>query len=258
MSLQALFLTLFSGLFFLLGFIVVRFVKAKKELSILATGLALIIMLGMLFFDLIPEIIELTVTLNGSKAHKILLTLLFIGLGVVTLKIFDLFLPHHHHHHKDENDNLKEHNSHLFHVGFILAISLVLHNILEGMSLYIIATESVGAGVLMMLGVGLHNLPLGVEVASNMELSKQGRKMQWGMMALLSLSSFVGGLILFFLGSSLSDFMMFFLVCVACGMILYIALFELLREIFSYKNNRFTYFGISLGFILLFLMTFFE
>ena len=258
MSLQALFLTLFSGPFFLFGFLVVRFVKAKKELSILATGLALIIMLGMLFFDLIPEIIELTVTLNGSKAHKILLTLLFIGLGVVTLKIFDLFLPHHHHHHKDENDNLKEHNSHLFHVGFILAISLVLHNILEGMSLYIIATESVGAGVLMMLGVGLHNLPLGVEVASNMELSKQGRKMQWGMMALLSLSSFVGGLILFFLGSSLSDFMMFFLVCVACGMILYIALFELLREIFSYKNNRFTYFGISLGFILLFLMTFFE
>ena len=258
MSLQALVLTLFSGLFFLLGFIVVRFVKAKKELSILATSLALIIMLGMLFIDLVPEIIELTAALNGSKSYKILITLLFIGLGALILKVFDLFLPHHHHHHKDENDNLKEHNSHLFHIGFILAISLVLHNILEGMSLYIIATESFGAGVLMMLGVGLHNLPLGIEVASNMELSKQGRKMQWGMMALLSLSSFVGGLVLFFLGSSLSDVPLFFLVCIACGMILYIALFELLREIFNYRNNRFTYFGISLGFILLFLMTFFE
>ena len=60
MNLTALLLTLLSGLFFALGFLIVKFVKNKKSLTIFANSMAFVILMGMLFKDLLPEIIELS------------------------------------------------------------------------------------------------------------------------------------------------------------------------------------------------------
>lgn len=257
-NVSALLLTLLSGFFFVFGFFIVKFVKAKKEMSILSISLAFVIMLGMLLFDLIPEIIELTENINGTREIKILWVLFFLGLGIVILKLFDKFLPHHHHEHHEEELNMKEHNGHMFHIGFILAISLILHNILEGMSMFIIALESWSSGLVLALGVGLHNLPLGIEIASNMQLSQENRKLTLWMFFALTISTFLGGCLIFFINTQLSDFVLFAFICIACGMIIYITLFELLKEIFNYKNSKYTYVGITLGLIILFLMTFLE
>ncbi len=257
MNLTALLLTLLSGLFFALGFLIVRFVKNKKSLTIFANSMAFVILMGMLFKDLLPEIIALSENVNATKSGKISLILFFIILGMGILKVFDLFLPHHSHHHKDNEHNLKEHNNHNVHIGIIMSLSLILHNILEGMSLYIIAKESWTSGLLMALGVGFHNLPLGIEIASNLTNFKNSKQSKMILLSLI-LSSFVGGLMLFVLSTQISDLVLLSLISIACGMIIYLALFELLKEIFNYLKNKFTYFGIGVGIVVLLLMTFME
>ena len=71
MNFTALLLTLLSGLFFALGFLIVKFVKNKKELTIFANSMAFVILIGMLFKDLLPEIIELSENVNATKSVKI-------------------------------------------------------------------------------------------------------------------------------------------------------------------------------------------
>ncbi len=255
-NLNAMLLTLFAGIFFLFGFGLVKFVKKKRELSILATGMALVVMLGMTFFDLMPEIIEMSETLKFSKWGKLVYILAFMILGILVLKVFDSFLPHHHHEHHEHEKNHEEHDHHLFHIGFIMTTSLILHNILEGMSIYIIGAESLSAGFLTALAVGCHNLPLGIEVASSLEGEKNNGFLKKIIALLLLFSSSLGAVLLYFLGGNISDSILLALVSLACGMILYIALFELLVEVMSYLKRRETYYGMAIGGIVLLLMTF--
>lgn len=255
-NISALLFTLIAGGFFILGFLFVKFVKRKKELSILATAMALVVMLGMIFSDLIPEITSLALEVSWTKVQK----MLFIGgsliLGMVILKGFDLLIPHHHHDHHEHEKNHHEHNEHLYHIGFMTAFSLGLHNILEGMSIYVIGCESITAGLLTAIAVGCHNLPLGIEVASSLDHVHSKKTVRLGLMLFLSLSSAVGASILFLIGSELSSIFMLGLISVACGMILYIAAFELLPEVMHYLKRREIYYGIAIGILLILIMNY--
>ena len=255
-NIGALLITLIAGVFFLFGFVLVRFVKRKKELTILATSMALVVMLGMVFFDLMPEIVEMSEVLLWGKWQKLFYVLGFMFLGILILKIFDIFLPHHHHEHHEHERNHAEHNHHLVHIGFIMTTSLILHNILEGMSIYIIGTESLVSGLLTAFAVGCHNLPLGIEVASSMEAIKQNSYIKKILLILLVISSSIGAFCLFLIGGELPQMVMLALISLACGMILYIALFELLLEIMAYLKRRETYYGLAIGAIIILLMTF--
>ena len=133
-NLKALFLTLLVGAFFLVGLGITKITPKKKELTLLATGLSFIIMLSMILFDIIPEIAETLIKVPMNK--KWLIIIGFTALGMILLKGLDLLIPHHHHDHKENEKNHKEHNEHLFHIGFITSLSLILHNLIEGLSIY--------------------------------------------------------------------------------------------------------------------------
>ncbi len=249
----ALILAFVSGLFFVVGFILVKYVSRKKELSIVATGLSFTVMLGMLFLDLIPEMISLSNQVPSDKWQKILTIILCVGLGIGFLKFLDLFLPAHHHEHHEHEKNIEEHKSHAFHIGLILAFSLIFHNILEGMSLYVIGLDSFMGGVMMTLGIGLHNLPLGLEIASSFEQTKKQNRLKMITLGLLTFSSFAGALLLFVM-SGVSENALLIFISIACGMILYITLFELLKEVMEYRHEKLTFVGVGIGLILLLVM----
>ena len=56
---MALFLTLLSGLFFLIGIIVYRFVKHKNALTVGSMACAFVIIIGLIVMDLVPELLEI-------------------------------------------------------------------------------------------------------------------------------------------------------------------------------------------------------
>lgn len=236
-------LTLLAGLFFLLGGFLSLKAKNKEKFNQFSIGLAFIIILGLLFFDLIPEVFEL---FEGYRmASKVGYSILFIIIGLLSLKILDLFIPDHHHDHHEINDNKKEHVSHMKHIGLLTLISLSLHNILEGFAIVGVVVHSIKAGVFASFGIALHNVALGTTIFSSMNVKENK-----GYLVILTLSSLFGGLLYLCVGE-ISNFILASITLITLGMLLYIALFELLGEVIHHIKNKPTIYGMVIGIILI-------
>lgn len=228
---NALLLTFLSGLFYLVGIIIYKFVKHKNELTVAAISCAAVVIIGLIIFDLAPELIE------QDNAWLFV----FVILGFVLLFLIDKLIPHHHHKHHAHDETTKEHKDRLEHVSTITILALSMHNLIEGMALYSISLESIRSGTLMLIGVGLHNLPFGFQIA--------GTKNKL-LVFLLVISAFLGGLVVFFFGN-IDEFLQGVVMALSMGMLLHILLFELFKEIRENIRQKATIYGIIIGVILL-------
>lgn len=248
MNIVALFLTLLAGLFFVFGFVIAAFSKNKKKLSLFAVSLAFVVMLNLIVFDLIPEVIEI---FNLTKfSVNIFIVAVLVLVGFFTLKILDLFIPDHHHEHHEHEINTKEHNSHVYHIGIVTLISLLLHNIIEGIAIYGLTIKAIESGLLMCIGVALHNIPLGIEIAIAIDFLENKKLSNKILLASLALSSLFGGIIVALFGG-ISEIILGVITSVTLGMLIYIAIFELLHEILTNRKHKEIYYGIITGVIII-------
>ena len=223
---MALLLTFFSGLFFLIGIIVYKYISNKVAFSRMSIACACVVIIGLISFDLVPEIIEVS---N-------LWSILFIGIGLLALIFIDKLLPHHEHEHHENDEDKKEHIEHMEHVSLITIIALLLHNIIEGMALYGVSINNIKSGLIMLIGIGLHNLPFGFQIAPSIKNKKN--------------ITLVGGLIFSIFGS-LGETLEIIILSLTCGMLLHILLFELLKEVYEEIHKKETIYGIIIGIIML-------
>ncbi len=234
--LMGLVLCLLTGLFFLIGILLLNKTKNKDNISLFTTSLAFVVMLGLLVFDLLPEIIE-------SKNIYLIIPLL-IGFGL--LVFLDKLIPHHNHHHKEVHDDQKDHMEHLNHIGTITIIALIIHNLLEGLTLYSLTLNSITSGILMMISISLHNIPLGLQIGNSLKIKKNNILL----LILLVLSSLIGALIVIIYGN-LSNNIASILLSLTFGMLLYILIFELFREIKTSFKKKSCIYGIIVGVVVL-------
>lgn len=253
MGFRALLLTILVSIFFLIGIFLPHLFKNKQKLILFTTSLTFVLMLFLLFFDLLPEVIEV---FEPFSKKTIFLILVFVFFGVILLKILDLFIPEHHHNHHDLNDDREEHNAHLYHIGFITSLSLILHNIIEGISIYVTGLADLKSGLLMAIIVGCHNLPLGIEIAVGLEAKKENKIAKRGILLLVVLSSFLGAFTLFILRKDLNPFFEGILLSITIGMLLYISLGELLMEIKEHKKEKEIKLGFLFGILLVLFLLF--
>lgn len=244
---MGLLITLFLGLFFVVGAFFTKFSKNTKNVENLSISIALGTMSSLIIFDLFPEMFE------HMEGESVVLIIILILCGVLVLKMLDIFVPEHDHNHSIHH-NCSDEN--LLHIGIVSLVAIVLHNVIEGMAVYNIANESFKSGLLIALGVGLHNIPMGMIVASTLEHESNMYKL----IALLfaSLSTFFGGLIMFLISSMVSEFIIGILICVTLGMILYIVLFELIPHILHGQNKKLSIIGILIGVLVIVCSSFFE
>ena len=108
----------------------------------------------------------------------------------------------------------------------------------------------------MSVGVGIHNLPLGVMIGSVYSESSNKKSLNIPMI-LLSVSTFLGGLIPYLLKlTSASNIFMGILLSLVLGMLFYLVFFELLPKVKDTKNKNMTIYGLISG-VLIFLLTLF-
>lgn len=245
MPVKALFLTLMVGIFFGVGLAIPKFIQNKKKLLSFTSGITFIIMLYLIFIDLFPETLEVLEIEN--KLQNLFIMLLFLLIGFFLLKILDHFVPEHHHNHKEEHDNVLEHNNHYFHIGFITAMSLIIHNILEGISIYITGMNDLKMGLLMAISVGCHNLPLGIEIAASMEADSKKKGIKYLIFSLLIFSSFLGAFFLFLLNQELNHLVEGILLSITLGMLIYISGIELVPEIIKNRKEKAHKMGLVVG-----------
>lgn len=229
---MGLLLTFITGVLFLVGIILNKILKNKKEIEVLSVSLAFCVILNLIVFDIFPEVLE-----NFSY-----LSLIYIVLGFLILKIMDILVPHHHHDHKEVHDDKMEHNNHLMHINIISILALSFHNILECMALYKVSLNDLKAGILMCIGIGMHNIPLGFSIGD--KLGKH--KILY--VVVLVLSGLLGGFIAFSF-NDIPHMIEHIILCITLGMLIYLCFFELFVESIHNYKNKYCYLGILIGII---------
>lgn len=239
--------TLLLGLFILLGALIAFLINKKEKVVDFSLGLAFGVISTLIITDLLPEIYE------HLGLSKIALALIFTIIGYVILNFLDHYIPDHedhdgHHHvHSSKSDN-----NNLVHIGVITSLALALHNIIEGMAVYSTIITSTNLGVAVTLGVGFHNIPLGMVIAGALYQSNTNKYKIAINLILVSLSTFVGGLILFFFDIvEISPLVLGILLSIALGMLIFIAFSELLPRIKESKNKKVSRIGVVIGVVIL-------
>ncbi len=237
---MSLLITFLLGIFFLLGAVVIKLAKNSEWIEQLSVSLAFGSMTALVILELLPDIIN-----EFARKHMIT-SLAAVILGIAGLKILDLFIPDHD---GDLENATKDHHDNMVHIGIISAIAIILHNTVEGMTVYSVTLESLRQGALLSLGVGLHNIPMGMLIYSSLEKERQGKR--YLILSLASLSTFFGGLLMTLISPWLNEFFIGFLISVALGMILYIIFFELIPDLLRRKHWRLSAVGIVCGVLIL-------
>lgn len=238
-NMDILLVTFGVGLFFVIGTFISLVVKDKKNLISFSLGISFIVMIILVITDILPECLEL------FSDYKFLA----IGGGILIvigiLMLLDKLVPHHHNHNAEDDYN------HLIHIGVMTSLAIIIHNVVEGIGLGLVVQTGLKAGLIYALGVGLHNLPFGIKISAMLASNK---KKMWIYISLLTLSTFVGGVLVFIFKDMLSDFLLGSLLSVTIGMIIYIVLFELLTEL-KENFNKYAVMGVFVGFILMIIGT---
>lgn len=235
--------TLLLGVFIIIGALVAFLIKRKERVVDFSLGLAFGVIVMLILTHMLPETIELL----GLK--YIFIFLIFTILGYMILRLLDNFIPDHDDDGKGmDKEELKEN---LIHIGVITSVALVLHNIIEGMAVYSTVLSDASLGLAVTLGIGFHNIPLGMVIAGTFYQSNENIYKSILSILLVSLSTFAGGLVMFFLGlSSISPIISGILLSVTLGMLIFISMTELLPRIKNTKNKKVTYLGITIGVII--------
>ena len=233
MEFKALIITLLSGISFLIGYLITKFIKDEKKLVTFSVGFSFTIILGLVFFDLLPECLELL----ENKA----LIILCIVVGIAVLKLLDIFIPNHEH-----GTNKK---SHMEHIGLISALALFLHNIIEGTAIYTTSINNLSLGFFTALGVSFHNIPLGIQISSLIKNKKE----KIFLLSSLVFSSIIGIILIKIFNITLNNAVIGVLISLTLGMLVYISMFELLCEVKEHIKKRELQIGIVLGIIIILL-----
>ncbi len=244
---MSLIITFLLGIFFLIGAAVIRLAKNSEWIEQLSVSLAFGSMTALIVLELLPDI------MTGFAREHLIVSIIAILLGIAGLKILDLFIPDHD---GDLETATKDHHDNMVHIGIISAIAIILHNTVEGMTVYSLTLESIHQGALLSLGVGLHNIPMGMLIYASLEHEPKSKR--YLILSLASLSTFFGGLLMTIISPLLNEYVVSVLICLALGMILYIIFFELVPDLFRRKHWTLSLAGTVAGILILLVSTMME
>ncbi|MBI5153326.1 MAG: ZIP family metal transporter [Parcubacteria group bacterium] len=203
--------TLLGGLFAL---------KFKDKLHLIL-GFSAGAVLGVAFFDLLPEAINL-----GSKYYEVGFITSVVAFGFVLYMLLDRMVSLH-------TDHEENHQTHTHAKGKLGAGSLSLHSFLDGAAIGLAFQVSVVVGTIVAIAVLVHDFSDGINTV-NLILKNNGTKDDAFKWLLLDAIAPVFGVIstLFF---SLPESVLGLVLATFCGFFLYIGATDLLPE--SHHNH---------------------
>ncbi len=239
--------TLLLGIFIVIGALIALLANKKSKVVEFSIGLAFGVIVTLIVTDLLPEIFE---TLGFRYIY---VWLIGIVAGFLILKILDNFIPDHHEHKMSKEES----NENLVHIGVMTSLALVLHNIIEGMAVYSSCLSDASFGIALTLGIGFHNIPLGMVISSSFYHSTKNFKKTIITVLIVSLSTFFGGFVMYLLKlTEISSMLLGVLLSLTLGMLIFIVIDELLPRISDIKNKKISCIGILVGVALLVLSMF--
>lgn len=227
-SIGALAATLMGGIFAL---------RFKDKLH-MVLGFSAGAIIGVAFFDLLPEAIEL-----GSKNFGVSYITSVVALGFIAYTILDRFVFFHSHEEEGGEEQLNKR-------GILGAGSLSFHSFLDGVAIGLAFQVSVAVGVIVAVAVLVHDFSDGINTV-NMILKNSGTKEQafkWLIIDALAPIMGVASTLFFTVPESALSLIL----AVFSGFFLYIGASDLLPESHHNHPTAWTTFATVLGVIVLY------
>lgn len=127
------------------------FIKTKNinKFIVFCLALLLSIMINLSIFDLMKE--SLSYLLVNISLMRILLIIVIFIVGILLVNIID--------------KKLSINNNKLYKLGILNMITLILHNIPEGIITFICSIHNPQLGIKLSLAILMHNIPEGISIA---------------------------------------------------------------------------------------------
>ena len=234
---KALIITCIASLSSLIGFILTYFKISKNnenKLIILALASSLIIMLYISIFDLIPYGF---ININKNIFLTIILTI--SGVGVVKI------IPR-----QKEKD--------LFQIGIICMITLMIHNIPEGIITFMSNITKESIGLKMAVSILIHNIPEGIAIALPIYYSTKSHFKSFIYTFIAAISEPLGGLLFYLLFKGFISYqIIYYLSIIVGGMMIELSINKLLNKCLNYGKRKELNIGLLIGILIITLMSIF-
>jgi len=228
-------LTSFAGLSTLIGYFMI-FIKGDKEKIItFSLSFSASVMITLSLIDLIPS--SLNYLNNYIIYFRLLIVIFFFILGIC----LSYFISH-----KIENNNsLKK-------IGIISLLTIILHNIPEGIITFIISGVNISFGIKLAIAIGLHNIPEGISIAIPIYYGTNNKLKTFIIVLIAGLSEILGAMLCYlFLSNIINNFFIGIIFAIISGMMINISISELLPVAFIYKKKSIIILGVIIGFVMI-------
>jgi ZIP family zinc transporter len=262
----ALLLTVIAGLSTGLGSAIAFFVKDRNNTKFLTVsmGFAAGVMIYVSFMEIIPHAIE---TLGNSNRY---LSILAFFTGMLLVGLIDKIIPHDDNPHEfmseaEKNkaaadmDAMKKGKEisetgkkRLMRIGLFTAMALALHNFPEGIATFVSALGDVSTGVVIAVAIALHNIPEGIAVSMPVYYATGSRSKAFWYSFLSGVVEPLGAIIAYFiLMPFLNDVVIAVLLSGVGGIMVFIALDQLLPAAEKYGEHHLSIYGLVAGMALM-------
>jgi zinc transporter, ZIP family len=250
-------LTTFAGLSTGIGSFIAFYSKKTNETFLsVALGFSAGVMIYLSFIEIFPKALEsLEATMSNGRAY-VITTFAFFG-GIALTALIDRLVPEAANPHEirdasemeetpDEKERKKSKS--LMRMGVFTALAITLHNFPEGIATFLAALENPALGVSIAIAVAIHNIPEGIAVSVPIYYAT-GSKMKAFMWSFLSgLAEPIGALVAFLiLQAFMSDLLFGIVFAGVGGIMVYIALDELLPTAEKYGSHHKVIYGLLAG-----------
>ena len=253
-AINALLLTIIAGGATSLGALLTFFVK-QNNFRILALGMSFSagVMIYLSFMDILPMAIEnMSIANNTSKLGHIGAIVMFF-IGVFLAGIIDYFVPEHLQSDDTPQKDKKNYASKRAHRAAILtALALAIHNFPEGFSVFVTSLENVAVGIGVAVAITLHNIPEGVSVALPIYSATGNKAKAFWVATASGIAEPLGAIFAYLIFAPiLTPTISGMALALTAGLMVYIALDELLPMAREYGEEHYGIFGVFAGMALM-------
>ena len=183
-------------------------------------------MLGVTFFDVLPETVAIWQKMDGSTGGNLYLPMSLLLGGYLLTQFFEhTIAPHFHLGEEMHADHLIKPSAAYTAIG-----GLMIHTFFDGVSIAAAAQVDFRVGLLVFLAIFLHKFPEGFTIASMVLAAGKSFKQVTLATALVGLTTFIGVLVFYFIGSNFQSSVAYALP-ISSGVTLYVAASDLIPEV---------------------------
>lgn len=244
----ALTLTVLAGLATGIGSVMALFAKKTNTKFLSASlgfsaGVMLYVSMIEIFSKARSYLTEATNEITGSW----ICAAAFFG-GIILIGLIDYLVPN------AENDigSGGEHSVGLKRMGLMTALAIGIHNFPEGLATFTSALRDPHLGIAISVAIAIHNIPEGIAVSAPIFFATGDRKKAFGISFLSGITEPVGALIGYLiLMPFFNDVVFGILFAAVAGIMVFIAIEELLPMAREYEKSKVTIVGVIVGMMIM-------